>query len=75
MNSCEGWNAGNMETQSCATDFWFIRLYADFYYTFIMFSSFMLLLPVLSYIILCLVLTEILGRKLRKTIDKKVNGI
>ena len=39
MNSCEGWNAGNMETQSCAIDFWLIRMYADLYFAFIMFSS------------------------------------
>ena len=75
MGSCEGWNAGNMETQSCAIDLWVVRKYADIYYAFVMFSSFMLALPILAYLIIFFFVSEFFGRSLKETVFSEKNAI
>ena len=71
MGSCEGWNAGNMASQNCSIDLWIVYAIADFYYAFIMFSSFALLLPVVAYTAIFIFISEPLGRWLMSKIDGK----
>lgn len=71
MNNCQGWNAGNMASKSCNTDHWIVYEYTDFYYAFVMLSSFALLLPLLFYLLFFIVVSEFLGYLLLKKIGVK----
>ena len=64
MMNCQGWNEGSMTSESCLVNTSFLQAYADFYYALVLFSSFMLLIPLVIYIVIAIWLSEILGRKL-----------
>ena len=68
MSSCEGWNTGTMTTQRCAVDLAIVRSYADGYYTFVTFSSFLLAIPILVYILVLVFVSEILGKGLKNLV-------
>lgn len=53
-----------MTSESCLVNSSFLQVYADFYYALILFSSFMLLMPLVTYIVIAIWLSEIFGRKL-----------
>lgn len=62
MTNCEGWNEGSMEVACCTIDSKILRAYADFYFSFIVLSSFMLLIPVVVYILTGIGITEVIVR-------------
>ena len=65
MMNCDGWNEGSGVVESCVIDIGLLRSYANFYFMFITMSSFMLLLPVLVYILFFIALSEGFAKKLR----------
>jgi len=50
MLNCSGWDEGSMQVQSCVIDSDFIRAYANFYYALLLFSAFMVLIPLIIYV-------------------------
>jgi hypothetical protein len=64
MMNCQGWNEGSMSSETCLINSSLLQAYADFYYALILFSSFMLLLPLVVYIVIAIWLSEVFGRKL-----------
>lgn len=50
MVNCLGWNEGSMSVSGCVVDFPFARAYADVYYGLLLFSAFMLLMPLGVYV-------------------------
>lgn len=63
MMNCSGWNEGSMTSSSCLLSSGFMIAYADFYYGLMLFSSFMLLVPVLIYIFLIIGIIKFLIKK------------
>jgi hypothetical protein len=66
MTNCEGWNEGTMEVASCTFDSDIFRAYAYLYFSFIVLSSFMLLIPVIGYILVGILITEVIARNVGK---------
>ena len=64
MMNCQGWNEGSMESKTCVIDGTIFHVYANFYYGFITFSSFMVFIPLLLYIYACFKASEFFGKKL-----------
>lgn len=62
--NCQGWFEGSMTSESCLVDTSFLQAYTDIYYALVLFSSFMLLIPLVIYIVVAIWLSETLGRKL-----------
>jgi hypothetical protein len=60
--NCDGWNAGSMAVATCAIDNGLFRSYANLYMAFLFFSSFLVFIPVLIYIVICILLTKFIGR-------------
>lgn len=48
--NCSGWDEGSMQVQSCYIDSEFIRSYANFYYALLIYSAFIMLIPIIIYI-------------------------
>jgi hypothetical protein len=65
MMNCSGWNEGSMKVARCAVDFPLARSLADTFYGIVLFSAFILGLPILAYVGVCVVLLIALNRGLR----------
>jgi len=50
MINCSGWSEGTMEVSYCVKGGMFSKIYANFYYSLIFYSAFMLLIPLVIYI-------------------------
>lgn len=51
MMNCQGFHEGSMQVASCYVNLAPLRYLADLYYALILFSSFMMLLPLVAYLI------------------------
>jgi hypothetical protein len=65
MMNCSGWNEGSMKVANCAVDFPLARSLADMFYGIVLSSAFILGLPILAYIGVCIGLLVALNRGLR----------
>jgi len=65
MGNCSGWNEGSMKVANCAVDFPLARDFADFFYGIVLFSAFLVGLPILVYLLICILLLVRLHRALR----------
>jgi len=50
MLNCNGFDGGNMKVSHCFIDSSLIRSYADFYFGWLLISSFMVFIPVIIYV-------------------------
>ena len=64
MGNCSGWNEGTMKVATCAVDFPLARDFADFFYGIVLFSAFLVGLPILAYLLICVLLLVRLNRAL-----------
>ena len=65
MGNCSGWNEGSMKVATCAVDFPLARDFADLFYGIVLFSAFLVGLPILAYLLICVLLLVRLNRALR----------
>jgi hypothetical protein len=64
MLNCSGWNEGTGHVENCLIDAPFLRAYADFYYSFIVISAFVGFLPVGLYILVIVLITKFIAKRL-----------
>lgn len=66
MGSCTGWNEGTMQVASCTVNVWPLPQLANLFYGVVLFSSFMLGIPILVYLAVTSALLANLNRRLRR---------
>jgi hypothetical protein len=71
MMNCEGWNEGSGTAKSCLIDAPILHSYADIYYLLITMSAFMLLIPLMVYVIFGFFVSEVLGRLVQMYVDRE----
>lgn len=69
MGNCSGFNEGSMKVETCAVDFPLARGLADMLWGVVLLSAFILGLPVLAYVAVCVVLLKRLNGGLRNSSD------
>ncbi len=65
MGNCSGWNEGSMQVASCTVDFPLAWSLANLLYGVLLLSAFMLGLPILAYVLVCVFALLRLRRTLR----------
>jgi len=65
MLNCEGFNEGSMAVETCFIDSDLIRGYANFYYGWLVISSFVLFIPIIIYIVIVIQVAKRLSRMVK----------
>lgn len=62
MSLCSGWNEGSMAVQSCRPDWPVLHDLANTFYAFILVAAFMAGIPLLLYIVICMIVAFVVAR-------------
>jgi len=73
MGNCSGWNEGSMKVATCAIDLPLARELANMLYGVVLFSAFLLGIPILFYLAACVFLLRKLSRYLREECSEKLS--
>lgn len=72
MGNCSGWNEGSMKVAACTVDFPLARDLANMLYGVVLFSAFLLGIPILFYLAACVFLIRKLDRYLRENYPEEL---